>query len=310
MRLHRTIAEILESTNPAHLEARLPELAHHWFKAAQAGDAEKTMRYAVEAAKQALSQHAYEEAVRLYQRALRVSESAGANRDDVEEIRRELAAARSASEPPSQAAPQPAAGVPAQIFSGTFSREGDYWILNYDGKETRLKDLKGLRYIAQLLKAPGQEIHVLELATLVDGGPRSGASTAREDGLDSAGLGDAGEILDSKAKSAYRKRLEELREDLEEAQGFNDSERAALIQEEIEALVDELASAVGIGGRDRKAASQAEKARVNITKAVKDGLKRIEQNHVPLSQHLRATIRTGTYCAYTPDPRLEISWQI
>ncbi|MDQ3645414.1 MAG: hypothetical protein M3345_00595, partial [Actinomycetota bacterium] len=63
-------------------------------------------------------------------------------------------------------------------------------------------------------------------------------------------------------------------------------------------------------GRDRKAASQAEKARVNITKSVKDALRRIDENHAPLGEHLRTTIRTGTFCAYLPDPRLQISWKV
>src|SRR5688500_13965810 len=62
MRLHRTVAETLEESYSASIEGRLPELAHHWFKSAQAGDATKTMRYATKAAEHAMSQPAYEEA--------------------------------------------------------------------------------------------------------------------------------------------------------------------------------------------------------------------------------------------------------
>ncbi len=303
MRLHRTIAETLEESYAAQLESRLPELAHHWFKSAQAGDADKTMRYATQAAERAMSQHAYEEAVRLYQRALKVSEAAGADGIQIEKIRAGLANARSTAQPSEGTAE-------TGISEGFFIREGDYWTIGYAGSETRLKDIKGLRYIAQLLKVPGREVHVLDLAATVEGAlPTSSKRAGAQDDLTAEGLGDAGDVLDAAAKSAYKRRLEDLREELEEAEAFNDPERAARAQEEMDALVAQLAAGVGLGGRDRKAASQAEKARVNITKSVKDALKRIDENHGPLGEHLRTTIRTGTYCAYLPDPRLQISWR-
>jgi hypothetical protein len=304
MRLHRTVAETLEESYPAHLEAKLAELAHHWFKSAQAGDAGKTMRYATQAAEHAMSQHAYEEAVRLYQRALKVAEPGGADRADIEEIRVGLADARSMSQPSVDES------SPEDVTTGVFVREGDYWLISYAGKETRLRDIKGLRYIARLLKAPGREVHVLDLAATVEGGGQvSRAHGVNQDDLTAEGLGDAGEILDAKAKAAYKHRIEDLREDVEEAQGFNDPERAARAQAEIDALVSQLAAGVGLGGRDRKAASQSERVRINITKAVKEALKRIEEHHDSLGQHLRTAIRTGSYCAYMPDPRLQIEWR-
>lgn len=304
MRLHRTVAETLEESFAAPLEARLSELAHHWFKSAQAGDAAKTMLYAIQAADHAMSQHAYEEAVRLYQRALKVSETAGADGAELERIRAGLALARSTAEPPDHLSPP-------EITTGAFVREGDYWTIDYAGERTRLKDIKGLRYLAQLLKVPGREVHVLDLAAIVEGGaPVAGGRAHVQDDLKSDGLGDAGEILDATAKAAYKRRLADLHEDLEEAQGFNDPERAARAQEEIDALVGQLAGGLGLGGRDRKAVSQAERARVNITKSVREALKRIEENHSPLGEHLRTTIRTGTYCAYLPDPRLVLSWRL
>lgn len=304
MRLHRTVAETLEGSYAAPIEAKLPELAHHWFKSAQAGDAAKTMRYAIQAADHAMSQHAYEEAVRLYQRALKVAEPGGADRAEVERIRVGLADALSTAQ-------HSGSGTPTGgITTGTFVREGDYWLITYADKETRLRDIKGLRYIARLLKAPGHEVHVLDLAATVEGG----ASTSRrapgkEEGLTAEGLGDAGDVLDTKAKAAYKRRIEELREDVEEAEGFNDPERAARAQDEIDALVAQLAAAVGLDGRDRKAASQSERIRINITKAIKEGLRRIEEHHGPLGEHLRATIHTGSYCSYLPDPRLHINWR-
>jgi hypothetical protein len=65
-------------------------------------------------------------------------------------------------------------------------------------------------------------------------------------------------VLDGAAKAAYRRRLGELGDSLEEARDWNDPERAARIEAEIDAVTGELARAAGLGGRDRRLPSQAE----------------------------------------------------
>jgi hypothetical protein len=45
---------------------------------------------------------------------------------------------------------------------GTFRKEGEYWSIGYGGKALRLKDTKGLRYLAHLLRHPQDEFHVLD----------------------------------------------------------------------------------------------------------------------------------------------------
>ena len=73
IQLHRQIGEALEQS-AAEPEAHLTELAHHFFEGAPAGDARKAVDYARRAAERAGAQLAYEEAVRLYKRALHASE--------------------------------------------------------------------------------------------------------------------------------------------------------------------------------------------------------------------------------------------
>ena len=75
-------------------------------------------------------------------------------------------------------------------------------------------------------------------------------------------------------------------------------------------VAHELAGAVGLGGRDRKAHSNAERARVAVTKAVRATLKRIGEMDSNLGQELAATIRTGTFCSYEPDRRHPVSWEV
>jgi tetratricopeptide (TPR) repeat protein len=197
--------------------------------------------------------------------------------------------------------------APANLFR----REGEYWSLSFEGESFRLKDSKGMRYLAKLLGRPGTEMFALDLV-MTDSGqaaPQPGARERAEAGLVVSAGGDAGEMLDPQAKAQYKQRLEELREELEEAESFNDPERAARAREEMDFLARELSAAVGLGGRDRKAASDSERARVNATRAIRAAVDRIAEYSPKLGKHFAATIKTGTFCAYTPDPRMPASWR-
>jgi tetratricopeptide (TPR) repeat protein len=201
----------------------------------------------------------------------------------------------------------------ASIRSSVFRREGEYWSISYEGDTFRLKDSKGLRYLARLLADPGREFHVMDLAGGLGGSrgkaPRSRKATRRPDDLHLASE-DAGSILDPQAKAAYRSRLSDLEDELAEAEAWDDAERAARVEEERDFLVRELAGAVGLGGRDRKAASVSEQTRVNVTKAIRSALSRIRRDGRALGLHLDRTVRTGTFCSYVPDPRSPIPWQL
>ena len=65
-----------------------------------------------------------------------------------------------------------------------------------------------------------------------------------------------------------------------------------------------------MGGRSRKAASAAERARVNVSRTIGAVVKKIAASSPALGQHLNTTVRTGYFCSYTPDPRVAISWQL
>ena len=97
---------------------------------------------------------------------------------------------------------------------------------------------------------------------------------------------DAGPALDSRAKAEYRLRLEDLRAEIEEAEAFNDPERAARAREEMDFIAHELSAAVGLGGRDRPASSAAERARVNVTRALRREIRRIADEDARLGREL------------------------
>jgi hypothetical protein len=160
-----------------------------------------------------------------------------------------------------------------------------------------MKDAKGLHYIASVLRHPGQDLHVMDLLA------HGGGGDAHAGGTDTvaAGLGDAGEMLDAQAGAEYRRRLEDLRAELEEATQYNDTGRAAKLREEIEFLTDELSAAYGVGGRARKAGDVADRARKAVTSRIRDTIARIAREHPTLGHHLENAIRTGAFCSYQPD---------
>jgi hypothetical protein len=47
-------------------------------------------------------------------------------------------------------------------------QDGDEWTFQYEGDVARLRDSKGLRLLAQLLRNPGQQLHALDLAPSPD----------------------------------------------------------------------------------------------------------------------------------------------
>ena len=186
----------------------------------------------------------------------------------------------------------------ASAPSGTnvFRREGDYWSVGFEGRAVHVRDLKGMRYLAQLLARPGRELHVLDLVAA-----ETGHATA---------LGDAGELLDERAKSAYRRRLGEIEDDIEQARALDDAPREAQADREREFLVRELARAVGRGGRDRRAASASERARSGVTRAIRQAIARIGEHDARLGDHREGAVRTGTDCAYVPDPGARTTWRL
>ncbi len=196
-----------------------------------------------------------------------------------------------------------------------FSREGDFWTITYEGKTARLKDAKGLHYIAHLLAHPGKEIRALDLGARASGSGEDVADAASAEDLARTGvlagdLGHAGEMLDAQAKAVYQRRLTELEEELEEARELRNDDRIAKAEDEKDALARELRRAIGLGGRDRRAASSAERARTAVTRAIRLALERVSEQNRDLGRLLSTTIKTGAVCLYLPDERFPVSWRL
>ena len=141
-----------------------------------------------------------------------------------------------------------------------------------------------MQLLARLVERPDEEIHVLALA--------SGDETA------SVPESSAGEVLDERARKAYRQRLADLEEPLGGRSPRERRPRAAKLQREREAILAELAVAVGLGGRSRRPGSATERARVNVQRRIKDAIARIAEVDEDLGRFFEGTVRTGTFCCF------------
>jgi len=210
-----------------------------------------------------------------------------------------------------QRAPRRGADSPAPrtvIQQGTFRRDGDYWSIGDGHDLVRVKDTKGLLYIATLLQQPGCDVHVLDLLDAVPD-PRIAAGTMPSRRRLLAGRV-TDPVLDAPARAALRLRLSELREEIDEAERFNDVGRRERLDIEAEQVKQVLEQALGLHGRSRPAGSPIERARLNVTRAIKTAVRKISSGNNTLGHYFTTTIRTGNLCRYTPHPRLPIDWNL
>ena len=189
----------------------------------------------------------------------------------------------------------------ASARAASLARDGRSWVASCGGATARLQDTKGLRYLAELIAAPGAERHVLDLVDRVEG-------VAPRGGVDRRALGDAGPAVDAAARAAYRHRIEALRTQVDDALASDRIEAAEALQAELDDLVAELARAFGLGARGRPQASAAERARINVTRALRAATARLAEALPGAGDVLDRRLRTGLYCAYEPDEDDAVRW--
>lgn len=172
--------------------------------------------------------------------------------------------------------------APAATMDAVLARTGTGWLVDYAGRSAVLGELKGLHDIRHLVERPGTEVHCLDLAG--------------RDGEDAGG-----NVLDERARNAIKQRIRDLQEVLAEAEDMNDIGKAEAARNELDRLVEHLSAALGLGGRARRLGDLAEKARTSVTWRIRHALRRIEAAHPALGRHFANSIRTGTFCRYSPE---------
>ena len=107
--------------------------------------------------------------------------------------------------------------------------------------------------------------------------------------------------MDARARASCQQRIRDLQEDLDAAERDNDFARGERISGELDALIEQLSAALGLGGRGRKLGDPAEKARTAVTWRIRSAIRKIAAAHPELGRHLEAAVRTGAFCAYSPE---------
>lgn len=172
--------------------------------------------------------------------------------------------------------------------------DGDGWLLRAGPEHARLADSRGVRQLRTLLAAPRRGVPALDLAA---GGPGLRAPAAPP-------------VLDAAAAASYRRRLGELTAELDAADAAGDSERASRAEAERQWLLAELRRATGLGGRARRTTTEAERARVNVTRTLRAVIGHIGAAAPQAGAHLQASVRTGLECRYDPAPGGPSRWSL
>jgi soluble cytochrome b562 len=165
----------------------------------------------------------------------------------------------------------------------TIERLGDRrrWQVTAGDRVVHVAHSVGMVYLARLVGSPGTEMLAADLA--------AGCQTVS---------GCRQPVLDDRAKVTYRRHVNELRAEIDEAEEACDIGRAAQARLALERFLHELAQATGLGGRDRSFRDDSERARTSVQKAIKRALASITEADAVVGRALARRVVTGVRCVY------------
>src|SRR5262249_4112607 len=152
---------------------------------------------------------------------------------------------------------------------------GGRWRVAFEGHTATVPDRIGMRYVSQLVAAPGRGIPALALVA-------QGQAAPAEQNPDPG--------MCRKAMAALQERIRQLR-----GRAVSRGE-----EEELATLTRELARATGLGGRVRSFVDAKERARTAVRKSIKRAIDEIACALPALGEHLAERIETGAVCTYPP----------
>lgn len=189
-----------------------------------------------------------------------------------------------------------AIGLSVESAQNEFRRVDAGWRIAYGGRSIVVGDRAGLWFIYQLLSRPHHAIPAIYLST-------AGLSPAeaRLSRLDDP-------VLDATARSEYVDALTTIEEELARTFDEGETERRAQLVAERGVIRQQLRVSTRLAGRPRSFAHDAERARLNVTKAIDRAINEIGKASPELAGHLRRSIRKGSSCVYVPAE--EIAWKV
>ena len=193
----------------------------------------------------------------------------------------------------------------------SFQRRGEVWKAEFDGRTIWIKHRVGLKYIQQLLRAPGQTVPVSVLQRNGNGHPAPANGDAQQETLDAfATLNPDNPTqqpsADRAALAACAHRLKQINDELERAaNNGHDPETVRQLEHERTQITDYLHSCTGNNGRIRPVPDNLERIRKAVTNAITRAIDAIDAEHHKLGTHLRNAVKTGYNARYTPADDIE-----
>lgn len=172
--------------------------------------------------------------------------------------------------------------------------DGPVVTVRYGAEVATLPRSLGLGYLAVLISNPGKDLpagHLAFSAGAAGGDVRPGGAAPRRA---------SDEVLDKAALASYRARLAAIDSELDEARDWNQVGNIDRLEDERAFLLAELSRALGIGGRQRRFADEEERARVNVTRAIRSAIRKLGTQAPNLAAHLEVAVTTGKRCRYDP----------
>ena len=170
---------------------------------------------------------------------------------------------------------------PAPDDAIEFRREGDRWEIRGRGHRCSVRHSVGMAQLMTLLRNPGCDIDAVTLA----GRERHTCLTIDP-------------LLDPSARAAYRSHVDDLRDDIAEAELDGDLGRVEQLRAELRFVAEHLAAATGLDGRGRNWTDDDERARVAVTKAIRRAISAVAAEDAELGTLLEAAVDTGRVCTF------------
>jgi len=194
-----------------------------------------------------------------------------------------------------------------------FARDGDGWRIRAFGEEGHFKNLKGLEYVARLIERPGQRVPLEQLEGGGKGPTTDAESSLMTEFADAEGLDrDMSDqaVLDDEARRDIEKALEDLEDEIREAEHWNDLGRAETAKAKRQVLLEHYRRSTRPNGQSRRFDSDRDKQRVRIWNAIKYSCKTLKEHCMPqTADHFLISIsaNNGGYL-YQPAP--PVFWEV
>jgi hypothetical protein len=209
--------------------------------------------------------------------------------------------------------PDPAESVSeSNNTQNEFCRDFEQWRITYESRTLPVNHLKGLEYMARIIRNQGKPCHVFELDHHADGS-KPALDNGAQKNVSNEGLRpdkspySLDDKVDKQTVHEVDQAINIFRKKIQEAKSIGDSDAVAKAYRELTRLIDYKKSSTGLSGRSRRFSTPEEKSRKTVTKCIRTAINKIAQlekmHNWPsdLSRHLSNFIKTGVDCKYTPD---------